>query len=184
MTSNMPHRQTSKSDTAPAVSATPVAPDAGGHRSSLTSTAASRKESKGIGGWLIFPALGAVLSPILIATGTFKLVPLLSDLSADANSAAKAYVFGSLLVNGLMFVAWIYANGLLWTRRAKFPAIFNALLLVTVALEAANLTIASVVFQAQLVSQDLQNFGRDLVLAAVLISYMLQSKRVKNTFVS
>jgi hypothetical protein len=140
---------------------------------------------KGIGGWLILMAIGQVLGPIQIISGmvreygglpegTFARFPL-----AFMGDAAMRLAY----VGFLVYVAFLFFN-----TRAAFPGRFIASYVVGLLLPFAIgiwVTVTSGVNTlGNLASSEFfWSYVPGLVIGALWVAYVLNSERVRNTFV-
>lgn len=151
---------------------------------------------KGIGGWLIVPLLGLIVSPIrIIFQTTTNLLPLLntSTWSALTNPSSSAYhsLLGPLIIFELVanatlviFGFWVFAAFV--TKSSVTPRLYIVWLSAFVAVQVADLAVGSQipVVAAQLDHRSLGDLFRAVVGASIWIPYFLRSKRVANTFVN
>lgn len=147
-----------------------------------------------IGGWLLLPAIGL---PIHIARSSIELAnvwPWLStqawfDISDPAGRfyhPAVAPVVLFELVAGLGLVALaVVALVLFYQRRSSLPAVYIALLAAAVSVQWLDLIAraATPLDSLMVGSEEWWSATRDLLLAAVWITYFRQSERVRQTFV-
>jgi hypothetical protein len=160
-------------------------PDAGPKHESLDvpATTATNRPS-GIGGWLIFPAIGMVISPILIVGGLLHNITILSEsigaLELDYPGAHKAMLAQSIF--GFAFLCFhLYVAALFFTKRRNLPKMISSLLLVNLMLTIITGALYANVFRDPI---DAKEMWKAFVLAAVWIPYFHLSKRVKATFIT
>ena len=148
----------------------------------------------GIGGWLILPAIGLVLTPILLlVTITRDLLPALQPevWNALTEPGSQAYhpmwstviLFEAVAnVGFLVFTLWL---GYLFVRQSsRTPAVFIVWLLINVAIQVIDLLLAQsipVVAEESTAAVGREIF-RAILQAAIWIPYFLRSERVRNTF--
>jgi hypothetical protein len=151
---------------------------------------ASAGSPVGIRGWLVFPALGTVLSPLLVAF-TFYVWRSYFDAGVWANLGAgqdpvvahwgKIALFGAIASAGTLLVGSVFLNYLLFTRRRAFPAGYIAALWIgslwglLIQLSEFALGVSQKYIDAAMI--------RDLIMAALWSLYMMRSARVRATFV-
>ena len=140
---------------------------------------------KGIGGWLILPAIATCLSPLFVAKVAFDLLSAMSkgDFS-NYTLSFQVLLYVELAVNVLLFCAWIYAIVLLFRHRALYPVLVISLMVFALAFAAIETAFLSLYFGAEFKVSDVREFVRGLVSAAIWIPYFVLSKRVQNTFVT
>lgn len=147
----------------------------------------------GIGGWLLLPAIGIIISPILILVGVYtSFVPLFTDGTWQALTQPDSYAYhpmwGPLIafevLGNVALVALVIWLGWLFFRYdERTPRMYILYLLVTPAFLIADLILAG-----QMPGMEepdpivVRDTGRSLVQAAIWIPYFLKSERVKNTF--
>lgn len=154
-------------------------------------TAETEKGPVGIGGWLILPMLGLLITPlagvVLIAT-----YPNLSDVWQYMTLGQSAFVIAELAMNIVlllvapitllffMFKRWEIFPGwyMIWATAVPIILIADALLSYAMFPEAyANGT--AEVFD----KETTRGILRSIFSAAIWIPYMMRSERVANTFV-
>lgn len=139
-------------------------------------------QPSGIGGWLVLPALGTLVTPFLLAKTAYDNVEAL--LTFQVSATLKAFIMIETLGNLAFSLAWFYALFLLWKHRALYPRLFNALSLLLVAFVMADLAIANFGFNVPIEPNDLRDLVRGIISCAIWVPYMLRSQRVRNTFVT
>jgi hypothetical protein len=135
----------------------------------------------GIGGWLVLPAIGFVLGPILGVVGLVLALGLYDDVAG----AGFAGVYSlELLVQVVLMGFMIYAATLFFGKKRNAPSVIITFL--------AGSLVASVVLLVIEIGAGAEAFAvetgkqlvREVIAAAIWISYFRQSKRVKATFVN
>jgi hypothetical protein len=153
-------------------------------------------EPAGIGGWLILPALGLIVSPILqgiqlvrdifpaLHSGALK---NLSDPASPYYSAMWVPTIVFEAVSGVLIFAFTLWLGYLFFFRktARVPRLFIIWLASYVLMHAIDWLLVNSLpqIEGQSDSGVMRELGRSVVSAAIWIPYFLQSIRVKNTFV-
>jgi hypothetical protein len=138
-------------------------------------------EPRGIGGWLILPVIGTLLSPLITAYAAFQDAVVL--LNASVSTALAAFIVVEFLYNFSLVIAWIFAAVLLFRHKRLYPRLFVALLVITLVGTALDLAVAAMAFDIKLDSSDVRSTVRSVVGLAIWGPYMHKSVRVKNTFV-
>lgn len=139
-----------------------------------------RQDPVGIGGWLILPAIGFALAPVIEVAGL--IIGLGNYTKAASAGYGGVYTLNLLVIAG-MLVFQVYVAVLFFRKRGSAPrtiiAFFVASLVASAGLLAVELAGGAEVFVAET--------GRQLVFgviaAGIWIPYFLVSKRVKATFV-
>ncbi|QCI67152.1 DUF2569 family protein [Phreatobacter stygius] len=145
---------------------------------------AGEKPLEGIAGWLIIVAIGQIAGPIAFILGTRSLFASLPEGTArDMPVAFLGAVLLELTVLGLLvFTAFLFFN-----KKSAFPKLFIATCILNL-LEplALALWLKAVVGGNVLAYVDTATVGQyvlSCVVAAIWISYVVNSVRVRNTFV-
>lgn len=149
---------------------------------------------EGLGGWLILPAIGLVLTILKVGAhfGT-QVAPLIADgtyaqLTTTGTEHYHPLWLPLLLLegggNGALMVMAIAAICLYFMRSHWFPRVHIAFMLTNAALMVVLFFLGAKI-PALMEVHDVQAVGemaRGLVGAAIWVPYMLTSKRVRNTF--
>jgi glucose dehydrogenase len=139
-------------------------------------------EPRGIGGWLILPVIGTLVSPLIAAYAAFQDAVVLLNNSTLSTGLA-AFIVVELLYNLALVIAWILAAVLLFSHKRSYPHLFVALLVITLIGTVLDLVVAGTVFDMTIDSNDIRSTVRSVVGLAIWGPYMHKSVRVKNTFV-
>ena len=152
----------------------------------MTDSAIAPSEGpKGIGGWLILPMLGTILSPMINAFGIFQNIDALFKYSQKLSTTWTYFVIGETIVALAMFVAWIIAAFMLFQHRRPFPILFVSLLAATLVWNLIDVAGVVALFGSKLVDPStIRDIVRPLIALLIWGPYMSVSKRVKNTFVN
>ena len=137
-------------------------------------------EPKGIGGWLIFPMLGTLISPLFALHGVVEIAPA---FERDLTPALQIFLISEIIFNVCLMVGWIVAAIWLFKHKRSFPSLFITMLLFSMAGMLVNASIAVWVFEAKLGPEDYKTLSRGLVSLLIWAPYMAKSKRVRNTFI-
>ena len=146
---------------------------------------------EGIGGWLILPVIGLCLTPLraLLQLGEFS---SLKDAFAFLTGGQKAFLVAEMVLNfGIILVLPIVLLVLLFNKKATFPRVYVIWAVLCLVFLVGDLIMAKVMFSeifaagsVELLDADtLKDILRTIVLVAVWVPYMLNSRRVRNTFV-
>lgn len=138
----------------------------------------------GIGGWLILPAIGLVLSPLMMMGGllvTFKIWnESIGALELDYPGAYVA-ITAQLILGGAYLCFVVYVAARFFTKKKNVPTLMIALLVTNLLLAIITSALFANVFRE---SADIKEIARAMVLGAVWIPYFRLSKRVNATFVN
>ena len=148
---------------------------------SVTSETANPQEPRGIGGWLILPALGTVLSPLFTAWAAYQTA---SVISGQLQPGLLTFVVIEVLANVGLTIAWIVAIVGLFQHRRFYPRFYVALCAVSLAVVVADIFVAVQFFAIPMEPDDAKNIARPLAALVIWGPYMFKSKRVRNTFVT
>jgi Protein of unknown function (DUF2569) len=137
-------------------------------------------EPRGIGGWLILPMLGTIVSPLFALLAIVETIPAFEN---ELPSGLQAFVIGEILFNFGLMVGWIVAAVRLFKHKRSFPSLFITMLVVSFVGSLVDAGIATSVYGTQLGTDDYRTLVRGLVSLLIWAPYMAKSKRVRNTFV-
>jgi len=142
----------------------------------------------GIGGWLILPAIGLVISPFMSLHGIITDTLLLTSsvypsLSANHPSITGLLIF-EVLINAAFLAAVICLNFLFYTKKRILPNCMIALYAAQCVLMLADHLATTAVFPSADLSSSIIAVIRSLIVAVVWIPYFLNSRRVEATFVN
>jgi hypothetical protein len=128
-------------------------------------------EPKGIGGWLILPVLGTILSPLYMLYSVLQLAAsfsragggALTEILATLSQSTKVYVFLELGINIAMWVGWIIAIVYAFRHKKAYPGLFVFLVAVTLVGTLLDLYISTEVFNMPFNENDAKNIARPLL---------------------
>lgn len=135
----------------------------------------------GIGGWLILPAIGLILGSIVLV------VSLIASLAMFSRVADAGYggLYSLEIVVGLGFlVFYIYAATCFFGKRNNAPATIISLIIASIIASGVLIVIEMCAGAEELAVGWEREIVRDIIVAAIWISYFKVSKRVKATFVN
>jgi hypothetical protein len=135
----------------------------------------------GISGWLILPAIGITLAPVVILAGLKDVIPAF-DFVEPGSSAHYLLVFEAVLIV-VMAVFAIYTAYEFFTRKAAAPSIFITFLVVQMVVVVVVAVLLFSILDIPIMS-DPASLLRPFVASAIWIPYFQVSVRVKNTFVN
>lgn len=148
----------------------------------------------GIGGWLLLPAIGLILSPVVIVVALIRdLLPAmapdvwnaLTDPTSEAYHAMWApVILFELFANVSLLVLTAWLAYLFFSRSGRAPRLFILWLSLNLAIQVIDLLLVQSI--PALAEQNDPSSTRELVRAfvgaAIWIPYFLRSERVRNTF--
>ena len=158
-----------------------------------TTTAAG---PQGIGGWLIFIAIGVVIGPISIAA---TILPTIFDLAALdnwnllTNPNSKSYfpyfaeiVIGEMVANSILFIASLALAVLFFRKHRWFVPAYITYVVASFVILLADIYILAVLVPDLPVwdEESVRGIFRSVFTLCVWVPYLLLSRRVKNTFVN
>nr|WP_299338580.1 DUF3857 domain-containing protein [Allomuricauda sp.] len=154
----------------------------------------SRHEGLSIGGWLVLPAIGLVLSPFVML---FQIVNLgyfdagiwsvFEDSGYEGAPLMTLFLFVEFVFNLCLFMYVILLIILFFKRRSSFPNLVIAFYALNFLFPLFDLIGYSLIFPDELQDSNMDTYkemGKGIVSAAIWIPYFLISDRVKNTFVN
>ena len=166
-----------------------------GHSSSHGTSVPSsqpRQELTGIGGWLILPMLGIVLSLIILPFSIYEQnvqvieywIELTDPQSSSFIPLFKELIYFEVLGNVILYATLLFLSYVFFTKKKltiKFYIFFQIFSLV---LTVTDIILASILLDLEVESSDIKDIFRALIACAIWIPYFLVSRRVKNTFVN
>jgi len=135
----------------------------------------------GIGGWLVLPAIGLILGPIITVVSLIISIGLFEDVS---DAGYGGLFFFNILVSIGLLALLIYAAICFFGKKANAPSVMITLLVVQVVASAVCLVLALMAEAESFAVEDGKALVRGLIGAAIWIPYFRVSKRVKATFVN
>ncbi len=152
-------------------------------------------EPRGIGGWLILPAIGIVLSPIALTIGIVR--DILPAFGADVwpllttpgnpiyHPLWKPLIIFELVADLILVAASIYILVLFFGKKRRLPRTMIAWLVAMVAVQVIDMLLAMQIPAAADSTEpsDYRDLVRAVIACAIWAPYFAMSRRVKNTFV-
>jgi hypothetical protein len=135
----------------------------------------------GIGGWLVLPAIGFVLGPIISAGALLIELTLFSNVELAGYGAL--YVLGLLVQAGLWLFS-IYSAMRFFGEKRNAPSSCIALMIAGLVSSGALLVIDALAGAEPFVIENAKQMAFGIITAAIWIPYFKVSKRVKLTFVN
>lgn len=150
-------------------------------------------EPSGIGGWLLLPLLGLIVSPIRVSVMVATdLLPVFDEQIWSRLTTPGSDAYHPLWAPFLIFevfaniVLIAFAVVLLWfffRKSYRLPGLFIIWLALHIAVQAADMAFASQVpAAAAAIGESFRNLVQALIGAAIWIPYFRKSVRVRNTF--
>ena len=137
-----------------------------------------KKELTGIGGWLVLPAIGLVLSPFA------AIMFIIMDLEAMEDMPRYQHLFAfEIGANVIIALFAVVAAFLFFSKNKMTPKVAIAFLVTNLALMLIGTVMIVEEFGSGVDSEAYTDLIRSVVAAAIWIPYFINSKRVKNTFV-
>lgn len=137
----------------------------------------------GIRGWLIVPAIGLVVGPILSVVGLIALFAMFSRFMRGDDSATLVFVLAVEI--GLTLFS-IYAAIRFFSKKSNAPSVIVTLLLVGIDASILEYVVLTQILRSssEIQTRILEQLVLQVPKAAIWIPYFLVSKRVKGTFVN
>lgn len=134
----------------------------------------------GIGGWLILPAIGFVIGPIIMIVSLVVIVGMYADVAAVGFGGVLLL---ELIVNLGLLAFQLYTATRFFGKKRNAPSTVIALLIASLVVQAALLAIELSAGAEPFAAENGKQLVRNGIGAAIWIPYFRTSKRVKATFV-
>lgn len=136
----------------------------------------------GINGWLLLPAIGVILSPIVQLITIIQSVQLLDD--AAFVPGARGVLLSEIAGLTLIALSFVYVAIRFFQRKHDAPKLFIALLLITILFILLDSAVVSSTLSLPFMDASTgAALVRAVIGALIWVPYMLISARVRNTFV-
>ena len=135
----------------------------------------------GIGGWLILPAIGLVLGPVIEVIGLVVALGLMSDVE-DAGYGGVHAINIVAAVGLLAFM--VYTATRFFGKKSNAPAVMIAFLAIQLVVLILLLLVELGAGAEEYAVESVKALVRSAIGAAIWIPYFKVSKRVKATFVN
>lgn len=151
-------------------------------------------EPQGIGGWLLLPMLGLILTPLQTGTmlATIHMPVIFGDtwdVLTTPGSDAYHYLWAPLLIlealgNAALFVSALVLLVLFFQKHFMLPGLMVAFYVFNVAFMGADFFAAGLIpaLASQQDPEALKGLVKAIVGASIWVPYFLNSARVQNTF--
>ena len=137
-----------------------------------------KKELTGIGGWLVLPAIGLVVTPFA------AILFIIIDLEAMEEMPRYQNLFASEIFFNVIIALFAVVTAFLFFSKNKMtPKVVIAFLVTNMALMLIETVMIVQEFGSRVDSEAYTDLIRAVVAAAIWIPYFINSKRVQNTFV-
>lgn len=132
----------------------------------------------GIGGWLIWPAIGIVLTPIVLGASLIIVGTSISDMPPRYSGYLT---FCMLLELGLLVYSLIVAN-MFFRKKTSAPGAYISLMILSLLVAAGTTIVGVALGLPEFLVPNLRGVGGSVVGCAIWIPYFKKSARVKATF--
>ena len=150
----------------------------------MTDAATVPQEPKGIGGWLILPMLGTIISPLLTMAGLAESIDAFVKYGDKQTATWKYFVIGEIIFMLAIIAGWIVAAFKLFQHKRIYPSLFVFMLASTLVYNLADTVVVAAMFNQPFDPTAVRDIARPLISLIIWGPYMYLSKRVKNTFVN
>lgn len=149
-------------------------------------------ELQGIGGWLILPMLGIVLSlivlPFVIYSQNAQVIEYWHELTNPQSDSFiplfKELIYFEVLGNVILYAVLLFLCYVFFTKKMLTIKVYIFFQLFSLALTITDILLASSLLGIAVDASDIKDIFRGLIGCAIWIPYFLVSRRVKNTFVN
>ena len=142
-------------------------------------------KAKSIGGWLVLPAIGLVLGPIVIIGALLMNISIahgsLGQLVEQGTPGFRVAIVGQPITALLLLGLQLYAATLFFRKSTRLPKMMVILLGVNVLFTIINVAWTASVFQELTGAREIV---QPIIMAGIWIPYFCISKRVAATFVN
>ncbi|ENR5392937.1 TPA: DUF2569 domain-containing protein [Providencia rettgeri] len=151
-----------------------------------------RQELTGIGGWLILPMLGIVLSLIILPFSIYEQnvqvieywIELTDPQSSSFIPLFKELIYFEVLGNVILYATLLFLSYVFFTKKKLTIKIYIFFQIFSLVLTVTDIILASILLDLEVEASDIKDIFRALIACAIWIPYFLVSRRVKNTFVN
>lgn len=147
---------------------------------------------EGLGGWLILPMLGFIISIFYLPFSFWVTYPDIfaywDELTNPASSAFiplfKELIYFEVLGNVLLYGTLLFLCYLFFTKKRLTVRVSIFFYLFSLVLIITDIILAKQLLSVPVESTDIRDIFRSVIACAIWIPYFLKSVRVKNTFVN
>lgn len=159
---------------------------------SRSEPAPSKPPPKGIGGWLVLPAIGLCLTPIMLGIGIWQVASVIFGGSWPALTTPggpsyhplyRVLLPAEIVVNVGMLIFVLALIFLFFSKSARVPKLMILFYLLNLAVVAVDTLFASQLPGFVWDREVVKDVSRTLITAVIWVPYFLVSRRVANTFV-
>lgn len=147
----------------------------------VSSSVSDNSELAGIKGWLILPAIGLVLGPVISIVSLVLSANMFNDVSRAGYGEIYAFF---ILVEAIILIFVLYTAVRFFGKKANAPSAFITMLTVQICLVLICLAAAVVSDAEAFIIEYGKAALKVIIAAAIWIPYFKRSKRVKATFVN
>jgi hypothetical protein len=144
----------------------------------------ARREPKGIGGWLLLPVLGLIITPFKLGAGAIEVIQALYGLPATVDLSLKLVIIGETVAHIAMFALAIYTLSKLKNKQRTFPKTYITLFAANFVVSIVDLLVVYVLLGVVTEFKEMKDLAATGFALVIWGPYMLYSKRVENTFVN
>ena len=136
-----------------------------------------------IGGWLILPAIGCVLSPLSFVYGFTSQWGNHRAIFTESFTVDNVVLVANLLSQLMLLALSVLTAILFFKRRTSTPFFLMALYGLNLLITIADITLAKTIYDLAVTSQDQNRIIYAILAPAVWVPYLLVSERSRGTFV-
>jgi transglutaminase-like putative cysteine protease len=147
---------------------------------------------RGLGGWLVLPLLGLLLTPLVVAATLFENAGVWSTESWAGLTTFGGAAYHAMWAPALLFeliaqlgvvVASILLLALFFRRRSSAPRVYIGFMILVPLVSGISLFMQGAIPALPIEAKDISDLVRSCVSSVIWIAYFLASQRVRNTFV-
>jgi hypothetical protein len=154
-----------------------------------------KPELTGIGGWLVLPAIGIIIRPLIALFGVFACLAffggaqnIIAAIGLNAYQQLKPIVGFELLGNLFMIGFCAYVAVMFFGKKKSAPKLYTAMLFAQVIFVTIDALLMNFLYpatgQASGPNSEASSLASAFIAAGIWASYFNKSVRVKNTFVN
>lgn len=150
------------------------------------------RELKGIGGWLILPALGIVFSIFILPFSVYmQNIEVIEYWDKLTNIQSEFYIplfkeliYFEMLGNIILYATLLFLCYVFFTQKKLTIKVYIFFQLFSFVFIVIDIMLAMTLLDVEIDSSDIRDITRGLIGCAIWIPYFLVSIRVKNTFIN